>query len=132
MTLHFYLDLQRPKQGEFPVICRITLDRKKTEFQLPFLTCITEGWDKPAPLYVPLLPEQLKSSQNINLNPTNNVEIMKSRDAQNKQFSIIHGCHFALEEYPKTNLIPRIDEQPLLNQYIYNYLFLFFKALSFN
>ena len=24
MTLHFFLDLQRPKQGEFPIVCRIT------------------------------------------------------------------------------------------------------------
>ena len=39
MTLHFFLKLNRPMQGEFPVTCRITYDRQKTEFQIPFLTC---------------------------------------------------------------------------------------------
>jgi site-specific recombinase XerD len=65
MTLHFYLDLQRPKQGEFPVICRITVDRKKTEFQVPFSTCPTEGWDKTAECALPSATMYLEINRQI-------------------------------------------------------------------
>ena len=65
MTLHFYLDLQRPKHGEFPVICRITVDRKKTEFQVPFSTCPTEGWDKTAECALPSATMYLEINRQI-------------------------------------------------------------------
>jgi len=65
MTLHFYLDLQRPKQGEFPVICRITMERKKTEFQVPFSTCPTEGWDKTSECALPCATMYLEINRQI-------------------------------------------------------------------
>jgi hypothetical protein len=65
MTLHFFLNLNRPFQGEFPVTCRITVDRKKTEFQVPFSTCPTEGWDKTSECALPCATMYLEINRQI-------------------------------------------------------------------
>ena len=65
MTIHFYLNLKRPMQSEFPITCRITLNRKKTEFQLPFLTCSEICWDKPNEQAFPNAPMGLEINRQI-------------------------------------------------------------------
>jgi len=57
--------MQRPKQGEFPIVCRITYDRKKTEFQIPFLTCPLHCWDKASESALPGAPMQLEINRQV-------------------------------------------------------------------
>jgi len=57
--------MQRPKQGEFPIVCRITYDRKKTEFQIPFLTCPLHCWDKASESALPSATMYLEINRQI-------------------------------------------------------------------
>ena len=65
MTLHFFLKLNRPVKGEFPIVCRITNNRQKTEFQIPFLTCPENCWDKTSETALPFAPMQLEINRQV-------------------------------------------------------------------
>lgn len=88
MTLHFFLDLQRPKQGEFPIICRITNNRQKTQFQIPFLTCPENCWDKASETALPYAPMQLEINRQVQYYKSTAAEIQYEYGKAGRQITI--------------------------------------------
>ncbi len=88
MTLHFFLKLNRPVQGEFPIVCRITNNRQKTEFQIPFLTCPENCWDKTSETALPLAPMQLEINRQVQYYKSTAAEIQYEYGKAGRQITI--------------------------------------------
>ena len=89
MTLHFFLKLNRPIQGEFPIVCRITNNRQKTEFQIPFLTCPENCWDKASETALPCAPMQLEINRQVQYYKSTAAEIQYEYGKAGRQITII-------------------------------------------
>ena len=88
MTLHFFLKLNRPVQGEFPIVCRITNNRQKTEFQIPFLTCPENCWDKTSETALPFAPMQLEINRQVQYYKSTAAEIQYEYGKAGRQITI--------------------------------------------